>query len=524
MSWPSSFRARISDVEMTPIWSLRTIVAPFQAGLPVLSIDSAQVSDTPSTTSFPNLVSQLTLPSEGIDPGNWNPTHGAWSVDMVIGIDGVASIANVFSRGRPVQLYLGFPGLSWYDFQPIALGAVENIETTGPDTVRITIGGLGQLMGSRLDRTGGESALFYNLPTSTTTIATADFTAGVSATLEVADSTGAERQTGGEYLILVTPDSGDPFFLTANALASDVFTLTAASGRLNTTAKDASIGNEVVIYAYVGQEHPVDIVLKVLTSTGTGINGAYDTLPKSWGLGIPASMVDFIDAGRARAAMQPSSGAWSGALVHAAAEEDPGAFLATWMARMGMWVTVRQGQITIRAAEYPVGASQTFVFDIGGFIDIREDAIGEHNLYHPAYSGEYSVATFIDAAPTATASIIETPTETNPNLGTRTYDGIPVYSNESQVLIETSRRMGYWAVRIPERMTIILTGLTTMQVSSGEIVLLTTDRRAGRMTGTPARDGFYKSRPVLVEEVEPAVIDGDLSVRVSIAILPQEAT
>lgn len=39
------------------------------------------------------------------------------------------------------------------------------------------------------------------------------------------------------------------------------------------------------------QEHPISIALKVLTSTGAGTNGTYDTLPSHWALGISQSLI-----------------------------------------------------------------------------------------------------------------------------------------------------------------------------------------------------------------------------------------
>lgn len=38
--------------------------------------------------------------------------------------------------------------------------------------------------------------------------------------------------------------------------------------------------------------HPLDALLKILTSTGSGENGPYDTLPDHWGLGVPVEAVD----------------------------------------------------------------------------------------------------------------------------------------------------------------------------------------------------------------------------------------
>lgn len=46
-------------------------------------------------------------------------------------------------------------------------------------------------------------------------------------------------------------------------------------------------------------DHPLALVLQVLTSTGLGTNGNYDVLPASWGLGIDAGRVDVFGIERA---------------------------------------------------------------------------------------------------------------------------------------------------------------------------------------------------------------------------------
>jgi hypothetical protein len=44
--------------------------------------------------------------------------------------------------------------------------------------------------------------------------------------------------------------------------------------------------------AAIGPEHPLTIALKVLTSTGAGVNGAYDVLPSSQGAHVPNTLVN----------------------------------------------------------------------------------------------------------------------------------------------------------------------------------------------------------------------------------------
>lgn len=517
MTWPAYFNARLAG-DFVPVWSLRTLFMPLEPNLPAISLESgSSLNMPPPPIAIQGLSSEISLPGEAVDPGTWNATHGSWAVEFVDEPSTLAAVAAIFGRGRPVILYLGTTDLPWNNFQPVALGAVEQVEMTSARSLRISVGGLGQLLGSRLDRSIGAGNLFYNLPAETT-ITTANYTAGASVSLSVASVTGAERETGGFYLLKITPNSGDDFYIVGSSLTSLTFTVSPV-GVLGTTDADANIGNRVQFWAYVPSDHPIDIALKVLTSTGTGTNGAYDTLPASWGLGLSAQMIDFADITRTRATVVPASGSWLASLEHGEAEADPGAWLASWLATMGIWITVRQGLITFRAAEYPVNPRQLFAIDMGQYIAIEEDALSGHVLYHPSYAGEYTTARWIDAAVTAVAAVSEV-AETNPALGTYTVEGVPTYSNESASLTELSLRAGFWLVRVPEQMVIEFAGWFAAQLSCGEFVYLTTDRTVGRLTGTSQRDGVYDARVVLVEEVSPMLVDGDMSVRVTLAILP----
>jgi len=46
---------------------------------------------------------------------------------------------------------------------------------------------------------------------------------------------------------------------------------------------------------FTGGTTPAEVILQLLTSTGTGLNGAYDTLPAGWGAGIPVAKINSSD-------------------------------------------------------------------------------------------------------------------------------------------------------------------------------------------------------------------------------------
>ena len=62
-------------------------------------------------------------------------------------------------------------------------------------------------------------------------------------------------------------------------------------GQLSSLAVTHSLGDEVKNFIVI-QDHPLNIALRILTSTGLGTNGAYDTLPACAGLGIDKDSID----------------------------------------------------------------------------------------------------------------------------------------------------------------------------------------------------------------------------------------
>ncbi len=73
--------------------------------------------------------------------------------------------------------------------------------------------------------------------------------------------------------------------------AKTATTFTIARAQFGTTDVQHSVDSDIT-ELIVFEEHPIAIGLKVLTSTGAGTNGTYDTLPSHWSLGVSQSLVD----------------------------------------------------------------------------------------------------------------------------------------------------------------------------------------------------------------------------------------
>lgn len=63
---------------------------------------------------------------------------------------------------------------------------------------------------------------------------------------------------------------------------------------------DAKADDPVLKYLPWTSDHPIDIALQIITSTGAGTNGPYDTLPARWGMGVPVTYLDLEEIERVR--------------------------------------------------------------------------------------------------------------------------------------------------------------------------------------------------------------------------------
>jgi hypothetical protein len=100
-------------------------------------------------------------------------------------------------------------------------GRIVNVRHAQDDSWYIDLRSAAGLLVSRASQTTGQGALFYDLPSTSTTL-TSTVTSS-STTISVADATGARAETGGRYLLEVTPTTPDldPYLVQCNAAVRD---------------------------------------------------------------------------------------------------------------------------------------------------------------------------------------------------------------------------------------------------------------------------------------------------------------
>lgn len=374
-------------------------------------------------------------------------------------------------RGQLCQVRLGFAGWALADYQQIFTGHLQDISRNGEDWFLSLRGVMASLI-CRQTEIDGTSALFNTWTSSfdPETALSAPYTPA-DATVSCDDTTHG-RETGGNYLIEITPDTGEPFILTATGQSGGDFTGVTSSPLFGGSSAAASTGALVRKLWYIG-DHPVNAVRKIIIS-GDGSNGAYDTLLNSWGIGTPEFLLDHADIDQFIATnMTPTGYASTDWAIYGATPVENGlGFIVSILSSAGAFLTERQGLLTIRA-----------VNDSDGFraetIEIHDSDIvnfESYNTWEPGYQAEYNQVQF--TAPSlgslAQEDITSRPTLTRANIA---IDYLS--SNVSNWLTNIVGRCRSWFTRVPESVRITV-GLKFATAAPGTFVVIYSKYLVGR--------------------------------------------
>lgn len=458
MGWSPAFVRAIEDGVTAPRYLLEVLHSDGFRPLDYLTLSSHDESG------------QWAQVIQGTGTGSAAMTHvGDWSSTMSelrINVVWFADIRNQIARGTIVQLKMGFAGWSTGDFQPIFTGHVQSITRLPGEQWSISIRSIVASLSTRLTQLQNEGSLFHTLPYATS-IATANYTAG-DATLNVGATASAERETGGQYLIRITPSTAglDPFYLFASGKTATTFTGCSALGQLGTLAVSSLIGDTVEALALI-QDHPIDAIRKIVCSTGAGTNGAFDTLPDSWGIGIPDAAWDHDDAEWTKVLVAPvgvPDAAWD--LFADAPAEDALSWLIGVMAPAGLFFTMHQGRLTIRG-----GSTQSQHRSVTGGMITDNDivSIDRYDTWDPASPIEYSevTASTVSGSGVSLSSLDSRPSGSNVELSLPYITG-----NQSGWRDNVLERLAGWYTHVPEVLDITCVGWRLATMAPGDHVVL----------------------------------------------------
>lgn len=505
MSWTAAFCAALRDQNRAPVFILRVLQGAPASGSysgyspPGYSYAIASADGY----GYPVQIGQgVRVAGSRVSPVSWRYQIGAWDVDLV---GDLSALHDACPRGAMVAVDMGFAGWAEADFQRVAIGAFDRIDSEGigPGGARhmFRAWDAGSLLASRFAEDSAKGALFHSVDDSTTL--TASYTPGMSTTLSVTDVSIFERRTTGPGVVVATPSGGSSFYLTYTGVSGSNLTGVSAVGSYGTSASPLVSGDKIENAALlIG--HPIDMALETLIS-GNGTASPYAVFPDPWGWRVPIDLVDTTDAAAQAAALVPSSGSIQWDVIVTDPQQPAWTWLQGLLSLAGVWVVQRQGSLTARFAQVLSSPLVPAVASIG-----TADLMGVWRLI--SWDGEQPLEY---AAVRAYG-----PTLKNQS-GAGTLHSLPVQSyldvdvsdrvwtNESATLDDLLDRLAPWAGNIVERLRLPL-AMWAAELCPGDLVTVDLPVK-GRLSST--RNG-YTSQACMVVAVSPdfggGVVDVEL--------------
>lgn len=432
-------------------------------------------------------VSRVRIRPPTLNPVGWTTTMGGYTVELQ-GSDALATI----KRGHVMVLRMGFAGWGEEKFQTIALGRLQGASVNGA-TLILSVDGPDSLFVTR-QSSDADRTKYFQAGAATTV---GSYYSGSGTSLTLTSASGFSRQTGGTGVVRVSPNTGDDFYLTWTGVSGNVLTVDDAH-RFGTIRDEADAGNAVTECAYV-YGHPHTMIRKVLTSTGGGTNGSYDSLPKTWGVGLPEEYLS-ADIGEWKNRYEPGSGAVVDfdyvvdpnitvtatikrdryGVPYVAREsslpEDTGSALdmIRTLNTVGVWTTMRQGQVTVRnvlpGTRYTLSSYVTET--------IRDDDVGEVIAIEPwdaRVPSCYRAVEVTDGTATATYERTEDPAYL-PAQGLLTIDVSRFIwktgSTRTDIFTMIAEWVGTWATQMPGVVRLRIRRWKAAGLTLGDVVSL----------------------------------------------------
>lgn len=519
-TWDSTFRTALLDRDLS---GLRVAVVLGPTYTPSIGGPAANQDivfrnfGTDTATAFNCLGSSCKVAGDSLDPVRWVTTAGQLTVDVVGEQPIRAALDAGVHRGTLVEVRVTLPDdTPATDYYRVWIGRLQNIRSTGRigsrTTYQLVCYGVQSLLQARRIQTGtlsgtaaallGESHIFADVGEETY-ITPLPYTVG-DANLNVNSTTGFNRETGGTGVIRVYDGTSD-FYLTYTGKTATTFTGLSAAGVFGTTAANVAAGGTSIVQhvAYL-TGHPLDILRRILQSTGAGTNGTWDDYPGLWGLGIPDDLVDNTDIGTWKTDVVDSTVVYH--LLITAAKENAWAWLSEWLARVGIAVVMFEGRISVRCAQDIADASPiraTWGPTDANIVQATWSLASSRNTY------EY-VTVRADTAETPNwsplSSSVGSLLYTTPSGG---YIQIPLWDLSGGFTGETTRendveaRRWHWACGVPESVDLSIAHRAPAQLCVGDITQITTAAVFGVPESQSATD-TYDTIDVLVTD-GPAV-------------------
>ncbi len=430
-------------------------------------------------------------------PSRWSVSFGGYSVAVV---GDTTQLFEAVSKGSFASL---FCQLGSSDFERLAIGQLQAVRRNGfEDRVVLQFVDLltafQNTVNSEIGSYPSPSTVnpprqdwFYQL--GSTRSLTANWAVGDS-TLTLTNTNHILQETGKNGVIKVQESSSStPFFLEWSSKTSTTLATTPNGGDESwpSTIAGYDLFTSTNAFATVAaqlDDHPVDILGKLLESTGTGNNGSFDTLPKEWSIGgvFGTGIFDEVDANFQKTLISGvSTSNYKWRQVYDSPLQNGIRDFLTTASNVGQWAVFRQGAFTWRSCQDPNEVG----FVAGSIRDQDIFQVVSHDLFDPVQqevfpisSLEYSTTvplntlTRKDVGVTSGGRLASLPASREITRSARL-----IYSpdtNESDLANADLRRMAKWDHWTFERV-VLRCKLVTSQFVAGDILEVTSSKLKG---------------------------------------------
>ncbi len=472
MGWSTRFVAELTKTSCTP----QFLLEGYSWASSTKIIPTWRISSSPLVGALKNAMLVLdgaSCTGPMLDPREATMQLASFSVPFR------GSPAEVFRfarRGQIVALKMGFPGWDIGAYERIELGVLHDIAGKAGLYV-VECRDIGSYFQNRPASSATNLEAFSAIGSTTTT--TASYSVGAT-TISVNTTSNFEKQNDGSGSLkgAIRVEAATPFYLTYTGKTGTTFTGLSATGQFGTTAANASSGTTVTEIALI-DDHPIDAVRRVITSTGTAVaNGAYDWLPTTWGFAVPDGLIDHDDCNFFRGKSQPSGGSDDYDILVEEQQPDGWAWMQQMLSPGGYFLTTHQGSIVARCVVNPRNTmtkwTRTWVI---GDDDIMIDGF-ENSGWSDQFAVEYCSMRVVSASSSTSRSGT---LSTWPAMERIERDvSMQVYTNETNQRQEILNRLHPWWLRVPEILTVRLRGWWWAALGPGDVTEVTSSYATGR--------------------------------------------
>ncbi len=470
MSWSSSFVGELSANRLRPRFAAYIVQPANNAG--------------PGGSGEIGEVVSLLTQSGRVTPQSWAATMGGFSL-RVATTTPASSLHNIIRRGSICEVRVGWDGWPKGDYEVVARGRVRNVSGTVPELTIECV----DLVSSTVSRPASDNIeqqfLFYDAgapvgpytATSSGAHYQIDTTFTMSASIDTAMFT--RDSSVGKGLLRVEEGTIATYYVTYTGISGADFTGVNSAGSFGTIKPPSTPSGADIRHVPYYRDHPADLVRRVLASTGLGTNGTYDTSPKAWGVAFRDEWIDHGDIDQWRDDLiVATSGSYEWEAKAETRQTSGLSWLTALLSPVGLWLTSRQGQITLRAAQNlypPAVCSGVLVTDD----DIEQ--VLRYDAWDPGIGYEYGRVKI--TGPTLSQAQDSTNgVGSRPSGYVKEYDASATHwQNEGAVLAGDRSRLYAWAFVVPERVRLRCAGLRLATLCVGDELQVSSQRLTGRL-------------------------------------------